>query len=63
MSWCRACGRYRPFGACPKPELQDPPYPGSSEKTIAAKPSPPVARPEISLDGQPSLRLQTRGQP
>jgi hypothetical protein len=37
MSWCRVCGRYHLFGACPRPELQDPLYPGSSEKTIAAK--------------------------
>jgi hypothetical protein len=64
MSWCRVCGRYHLFGACPEPELQDPPYPGLDEKTIAAtKPSPPVGGPEISLDGHPSVRLQTRGQP
>jgi hypothetical protein len=63
MSWCGVCGRYHLFGACPEPELQDPPYPGMDEKTIAAKPSPPVAGPVISLDGQPSVRLQTRGQP
>jgi hypothetical protein len=47
-----------------EPDLQDPPYPGLAEKTIAAaKPSPPVTAPGISLDGQPSVRLQTRGQP
>ena len=75
MSWCRVCGRYHLFGACPRPELQDPPYPGLGEKAIAsAKPSHrrPDRRsastanrlgPEISLDGQPSVRLQTRGQP
>jgi hypothetical protein len=64
MSWCRVCGRYHLFGACPKPKMQDPPYPASSERAIAtAKPSPPAAGLEISLDGQPSVRLQTRGQP
>ena len=45
-------------------DLTDPPYPALAEKTIAAtKPPPPVTGPEISLDGQPSVRLQTRGQP
>ena len=42
-----------------------PPYPGLAEKTIAAaKPSPPVAGPEICLDSQlaaPSVRRH-RGQ-
>jgi hypothetical protein len=54
-----------PFrGKDPEPELPDPSYPGLAEKTVAAaKPSPPMAGPEISLDGQPSGRLQTRGQP
>jgi hypothetical protein len=32
MSWCRVCGRYHLFGACPKPELQDPALPGSRRK-------------------------------
>jgi hypothetical protein len=65
MSWCHVCGRYPLFGACPKPEMQDPPYPGLAEKTIAAgkPPRPPVTGAMISLDGQPSVRLQTRGQP
>jgi hypothetical protein len=62
MSWCRVCGRYHLFGACPKPELPDPPYPGMDEKTIAAT-KPPLAGPEINLDSQPTVRLQTRGQP
>ena len=44
--------------------LQDPPYPGLGEKTIAADdPSPPTPGPGISLNGKPSVRLQTRGQP
>jgi hypothetical protein len=48
----------------PEPELRDPPYPGLTEKMIAAaKPLPSVTGPAISLDGQPSVRLQTRGQP
>jgi hypothetical protein len=50
-------------------DLHDPPYPGSSERAIAAaKPPPPVTGPEISLDGQPGslsvpAQLHTRGQP
>ena len=65
MSWCRVC-RYHLFGACPKPELQDPPqFPvteGGEKAIAAAKPQPPPAgQPEITLDGQPSGRL-TRGQ-
>jgi hypothetical protein len=66
MSWCRVCGRYHQFGACPERELQDPPYPGLDEKAIAAsdhQKAPPLTGPGISLDGQPSVRLQTRGQP
>ena len=40
------------------------PYPGLDERTIAAaKPSLTVSKPAISLDGKPSVRLQTRGQP
>jgi hypothetical protein len=46
-----------------EPDLQDPPYPGLAEKTIAAAKPPPVTGLEISLDGHPSVRLQTRGQP
>lgn len=76
MSWCRACGRYHLFGACPKPEasrrdpagpLGDPPFPGRSERAIAAKPQKRAEngkQPEISLDSRlaaPSVRL-TRGQ-
>jgi hypothetical protein len=53
MSWCGVCGRYHLFGACPRPELQDPPYPGIDKKTIATDHPPrPVAGPEISIDGQ-----------
>lgn len=63
MSWCRVCGRTT-CSVCPRPELQDPPYPGLNEKTIAAaKPSPPVASPEISLDGQPSVRPKHAASP
>ena len=40
-----------------------PPYLGLDEKTIAAAKPPPAAGPEISLDGHPSVRLETRGQP
>ena len=50
-------------------DLHDPPYPGSSERAIAAaKPSPPVTGPETSLDGQPGslsvpAQLHIRNQP
>jgi hypothetical protein len=41
-----------------------PPYPGMDERPIAAtKPPKTVFEPGISLDGEPSVRLQTRGQP
>jgi hypothetical protein len=44
-------------------DMPDPPCPGLDEKTIAAaKPPPPITVPEITLDGQPSVRLRTRGQ-
>jgi hypothetical protein len=46
-----------------QPDLEDPLYPGLAEKTIAAAKPPPATGTEISLDGQPSVRLQTRDQP
>ena len=46
------------------PDLPDPPYPGRGEKAIAAaKPPPQLTVPEVRLDGRPSVRLHTRGQP
>ena len=52
-------------------DLPDPPYrladDQRTEKAIAVAKPPPVTGPqvshEISLDGQPSVRLHTRGQP
>jgi hypothetical protein len=64
MSWCRVCGWYHLFGACPKRELPDPPFAGG-EKTIAAgePQEPPDPGPKIALDRpRPTIRLNHRGQ-
>ena len=64
MSWCRACGRYHLYGACPRPELQDPPFDGGEKIIAAGEPQEPAdPDPQSALDRPwPTIRLNHHGQ-